>query len=54
MTIKIELDQKAMSKSRKFVKFNNSELLTVPQAQTVFTVLNQLGITVINNTGLQF
>ena len=52
------LDQKAMNKSRKFIYFKNgnnqSEFMTVAQAQTVFSTLDNLGMEIDNQTGLIF
>lgn len=57
--IKIELDQKAMSKTRKFIYFVrqgttdiNSTRYTVAQAQTIVCCFNEQGIDFVNNTGL--
>lgn len=63
MKIKMELDQKAMSKSRKFVMFVNSNCTpgdgltryTIGQASTVYNALSELqNVEIENNTGLTF
>lgn len=61
MKIKIELDQKAMSKSRKFVylekegtKDINSTRYTTNQAHVICNALTEMGIDIKNNTGLTF
>lgn len=60
MKVTIELSQDIMSKSRKFVYFRKSDschltdCMTTVQAKVVADSMRQLGIEVINNTGLIF
>lgn len=61
MKITIELDQKAMNKSRKFIYFQrenetdiNSTRYTLSQTETVLNAFSELGIETVNNSGLNF